>query len=413
MKMFPRAAAVLAAALVGLTGLVGFSSPASATEGQKPFEHTFTIENGKAVATVTPTRDLATAQEVTLVSYFAPKPNFDIPQYVFQSKTGVLKDKDGVVTLTVDVPDCNTQVDLFFGGKADVIDPLDGTKYYGNRKLGEKGAPGNLSKGPAGWFNGGNKACVQPAVQPVALCDGSVDLQLSNNGQLSKYDVTFRVTAAGFEKTVKVAAGKGETVHVPAGAGAITVSAPQMADATFTWARPDTCVPTAAAESDCKNVTVTVTNPEGNAPAKAEVTYGTETKSTTVAPGKSELVTFTAGSATTATVKYPEITGTQPVTVTVKKGVCEPTTPATTKPATTAPTTGVPSATPSQSVPTSTSASTSPVETTPVSGDGGGDGQLPLTGSAAAGVAGGAFLLLVAGAVLYLLARRRKVNFTA
>lgn len=89
------------------------------------------------------------------------------------------------------------------------------------------------------------------------------------------------------------------------------------------------------------------------------------------------------------------------------------TTPVTTKPTTTAPTTGAPSATPSQSVPASTSAGTSPVETTPVSGDGGGDGELPLTGSAAAGVAGGAFLLLVAGAVLYILARRRKVNFTA
>ncbi|GIF36260.1 hypothetical protein [Actinoplanes xinjiangensis] len=413
MNKTPRGRRVLAVLAGALLGLTAFANPAGATPrgADKPylFTHTFTIDGGIATATITPNKDLDVAEEVTLVSYFAPKPQFATPQYVFESKTGTLKEKNGVVTLEVAVPDCNTQVDLFFGGQDDVIDPLDGTEYYGDRKLGEKKGTGSRSQGPAGWFNGGSKACVQPAVQPVAQCDGTVDLQLSNNGKLSRYDVEFRVTGTGFDKTVKVAAGKGETVEVPAGAGEIKVTAPGLPDFTYSWSRPETCVPTAGGENDCKTVTITVTNPEGNTPAKAEVKYGSETKTTTVAPGVSELVTFPAGTATTATVTYPEITGTTPVTVQVKKGECSEPSPSasvSTKP--TDDPSESPSATPSGTV----STSTSPVATTPVAGDGG-DPELPLTGSAVAGVAGGAFLLLVAGAVLFILARRRRVNFTA
>ncbi|WP_433791825.1 hypothetical protein [Actinoplanes sp. CA-252034] len=417
MNKTPRGRRVLAVLAGALLGLTAFANPAGATPrgADKPylFTHTFTINGGIATATVTPNSDLDVAEEVTLVSYFAPKPQFATPQYVFESKTGTLKEKNGVVTLEVAVPDCNTQVDLFFGGQKDVIDPLDGSRYYGDTKLGEKKGPGSRSQGPAGWFNGGNKACVQPAVQPVAQCDGTVDLQLSNNGKLSKYDVEFRVTGAGFQKTVKVAAGKGETVEVPAGVGEVKVTAPGLQDFTYSWTRPETCVPTAAGENDCKTVTITVTNPEGNTPAKAEVKYGSETKTTTVAPGASELVTFPAGEATTATVTYPEITGTEPVIVGVKKGECSSPSPSAS--VSTTPSDNPsdnPSESPSESPSGSASASTSPVATTPVAGDDE-DGSLPLTGSATAGIAGGAFLLLVAGAVLFILARRRKVNFTA
>ena len=346
MKQSPRAAAVLAAALVVLTGPIGFSSPASAAGDDKPFAHTFTIKNGKAVATITATRQPAAPQEVTLVSYFAPRPQFEVPQYVFQSRTQTLTAKNGVITLVVDVPGCNTQVDLFFGGGKDILDPLDGTKRYGDRKLGEKGAPGNLSAGPPAWFNGGDQACVQPAVQPVALCDGSVDLQLSNNGVLSRYEVAFAVNATGFSRSIGVAPGKGATVHVPAGAGPITVSAPQLPAFAYTWARPDTCLPVAT----------------------------------------------TPATTTPATPSTPATTA--------------PTTPAT--PSTPATATPSKSVTPSRSVTPSKSASAGPG---PVPGKGGGDGELPLTGSAATGIAGGGLLLVVAGAVLFLVARRRRVNF--
>lgn len=421
MKNTPRARHIVAALAGALLGLTALANPAGATGGKpggsngKLFTHTFTIQNGVATATITPKRDVR-PEEVTLVSYFAPKPNFAVPQYVFESKTGVLEKKDGTVELKVNIPDCNTQVDLFFGGEKDVLNPLDGNKRYGDKKLGEKTGLGGRSEGPAGFFNGGKNDCVQPAVQPVALCDGTVDLQLSNNGQLSKFDVTFRVTANGINKTVTVPAGKGETVKIPAGAGTIKVTAPRLEEFTYTWSRPETCVPVAVGQNDCKTVTVTVTNPEGNTPAKAEVTYGTETKTTTVAPGTSEPVTFPAGEGTTATVTYPEIPGTEPVTVPIEKADCPAPSPsASVSPSVDTPASPSvsPSAPASESPSASTSASTSPVATTPVAGEGGGDGELPLTGSATAGIAGGAFLLLVAGGVFFFLARRRKINFTA
>ena len=47
------------------------------------------------------------------------------------------------------------------------------------------------------------------------------------------------------------------------------------------------------------------------------------------------------------------------------------------------------------------------------SGGGGEEPELPLTGAAAGGIAGGAALLLAAGAFLFVMARRRKVKFTA
>ncbi|MEO3817904.1 cell wall anchor protein [Plantactinospora sp. B24E8] len=52
-----------------------------------------------------------------------------------------------------------------------------------------------------------------------------------------------------------------------------------------------------------------------------------------------------------------------------------------------------------------------PEDCTP--GGGGGEGDLPLTGAAAGGIAAGAVLLLGAGVVLYIVARRRRVTFTA
>lgn len=54
---------------------------------------------------------------------------------------------------------------------------------------------------------------------------------------------------------------------------------------------------------------------------------------------------------------------------------------------------------------------TKPGNCTP--GGGGGEGDLPLTGAAAGGIAAGAVLLLGAGVVLYIVARRRRVTFTA
>ena len=45
--------------------------------------------------------------------------------------------------------------------------------------------------------------------------------------------------------------------------------------------------------------------------------------------------------------------------------------------------------------------------------DNGGGGSLPVTGAAIGGIVGGAALLLAVGVALFVMARRRKVKFTA
>ena len=83
---------------------------------------------------------------------------------------------------------------------------------------------------------------------------------------------------------------------------------------------------------------------------------------------------------------------------------CKPVTPTTKPTATTSPS--------SHAGGTGTS---SPSTSAAAGGAGQADGEsgLPVTGAAAGGIAGGAAVLLAAGAVLFVMARRRKVKFTA
>jgi LPXTG-motif cell wall-anchored protein len=188
--------------------------------------------------------ELCAAEPVTLVTYFAPKPQFSVPQYVFAHQTATVSNEQRTVTLAAPLPACNTQADLFFGGEDDIIGEItEGGKRYGDTKLGSGTGPGSRSKGPQGWYNGGAKGCHQPAVQPVPQCDGAVDVNLSNTGEQTKYPVDFTVRAGEFTQTVTVAPGKGETVRVPAGRGPITVTADGMKDVTYEWQRPENCPP--------------------------------------------------------------------------------------------------------------------------------------------------------------------------
>ncbi|UQU66199.1 cell wall anchor protein [Couchioplanes caeruleus] len=361
--------------------------PADAT-----FHHDFAVGDGRATATVTLDDGVKLCHDepVTLVTYFAPKPEFSLPQYAHDHETATLSNDNRSVALAAHLPDCNAQVDLFFGGEDDIISEItEGGPRYGDKKLGSNNGPGSRSQGPQGWYNGGGKGCQTPAVEPLSQCDGTVQLNLSNNGEISRYAVDFTVTAGDFTRTVTVKPGKAETVTVPAGSGTITVSADGMADVTYDWKRPEDCEPPAVSvANDCETVTVTVTNPHGAVPAAATVTYGTESKQVTVAPGTSEAVTFPAGDARVATIAFPGL-GIEPITAALGDADCDngggsggtPGTP------TTSPTPGTP----------------------PTGGDGGG---LPVTGAAAGAIAGGALALLIAGGVLFFLARRRRVTFT-
>ncbi|GIE52941.1 cell wall anchor protein [Actinoplanes nipponensis] len=359
-------------------------------KAQARFHHEFAIKEGEAKATVSLDGDvkLCAAEPVTLVTYFAPKPQFSVPQYAFAHQSATISNEDRTVTLSAKLPDCYTQADLFFGGEDDVIEEItEGGRRYDDRKLGSRTGLGARSQGKPGWYNGGAKGCHQPLVQPVSQCDGTVDVNLSNPGEQTKYAVDFTVRAGDFTRTVTVAPGQGDTVRVPAGSGPVTVTADDMDDVTYTWTRPGSCpAPVVTVENDCKTVAVTVTNPRDAVPARATVAYGAESKQLTVAPGASERALFTAGEATEATVT---IEGREPVTVSVEQPDCD---------------------SPGDGGPGDDGSGGGAGDGTP--GDGGNDGGLPVTGAAAGVIAAGAAVLLLGGGVLFLVARRRRITFT-
>jgi hypothetical protein len=343
------------------------------------FHHTFAVSETAATATVTLDDGIKLCRDepVALASYFAPRPQFAVPQYLFGDQTDTITNARREITLVVAVPPCNTQVDLFFGGEDDVLREITAdSTLYGDRKLGSDSGTGARSKGEPAWFNGGSTDCRQPDVTHVDQCDGVVGVNLSNTGQLSRYPVDFTITAGAFHRTVTVQPGTAETVAVPAGSGEITVTADGMSAQKFTWERPATCAPpTVVADNDCRAVTVTVTNPEGVVPATAKITYGADIRTVTVAPGKAETVTFKPGQETGVTVTFPSL-NLEPLNAVLKTLDC------TTEP--------------------------------PGGGsNGGGAGGLPITGAAAGALAGGAALLLIAGGALFLTARRRRIKFTA
>lgn len=351
------------------------------------FHHTFAVSENRATATVTLDDDvkLCADEPVTLVSYFAPRPRFAVPQYLYDHQTATITNAERTVSLTATLPACNTQADLFFGDEKAIIDELtESGPRYGDLKLGSATGKGARSTGPRAWFNGGTNGCVQPDVTTLPQCDGTVDVNLSNTGDLSRYAVDFTVKAGDFAKTVTVAPGKAETVRVPTGAGQITVTADGMPTRTADWKWPSDCPPpTVTVHTECDTVTITVTNPAGAVPVTAVITYGMENdkKVLTIAAGTAGTVTYQPDG-TGAEVGFPG-TGLDPIHAVVQEPDC--TTP------TTAPTTAPP---------------TGP----PGSANGGG---LPITGAAAGSIAAGAALLLAIGGVLFLLARRRRVKFTA
>jgi hypothetical protein len=351
------------------------STPKCVDAKHAQFNHTFDVEQDGAT-TVINLGDKVNLCEgvqvpITSVSYYAPKPQFSVPQYLFDKDSGYLSNTARQLTLHVKIPPCYTQVDTFFGGEDKIIPTItDNGPKYGADKLGSPRTRGHLySQGKPAWYNGGDKSCVTPASTSVPACDGTQVINLSNNG---KYDQTFTVKYGDQVKNVSVPAGKGEAVNIPAGAGTVTVSAEGMADQTYNWTAPTDCArPAVTITNTCKNVTVTVTNPEGVTPAKATVSYGKETKELTVAAGSSAKATFAASTATYATIKIAGID--KAVKAALKKLTC----------------------------------------TVPAGNNTPGGPTLAITGPAGMSIAAGAVALLIAGGAFFFVARRRKVRFTA
>jgi hypothetical protein len=359
------------------------------------FTHTFDGPKGTATITLAGDKPLCSgqSQDFLLVSYFAPSPRAEFPQYKFDTDVKTIDADHTSVDLAVDVPACFTQVDLVFD--KDLINPMtvNGARYN-NRKLGSPGAPGSRSSGPPAWYNGGKGTCAMPAATMASSCDGSVTVHLSN-GKDAHYAVPFTVTAGmsdkKFVKQVSVAPDTSVEVVVPREfAGKITVTTDGDFLAEGMW-EPGHCdLPTVQAKSTCDSLVISVTNPEGNLPAKVVLTYGEQTKTITVEAGKTEEVTFTATDVTEATVDFVDFEKTVTVMYNRSKDCASP------------------SAEPS-SPPPGQPGTPTPGQPTPSSSTAPG---LPVTGVQVGVFAGIGALLLGAGAILLFGARRRRLTET-
>ncbi|HWS38764.1 MAG TPA: LPXTG cell wall anchor domain-containing protein, partial [Actinoplanes sp.] len=250
------------------------------------------------------------------------------------------------------------------------------------------------------------------AVEALSDCDGNVNLKLINRSTASE---KFTITAdGGFNKTQTLAVrAEPVTVTIPAAnAKNIVVTSRGKELYRGEWTKPADCnVPAeGAVATTCDGLSFVVKNPQDGTDVNVTFTPGNgEPRTVTAAPGETKTIAFpgSEGLVVTVTGDVPALNGEHKWT---KPADCgggeEPSTPAEPSPSVSTP------AEPSPSVSTPAESPSASVSTTPVSGNDE-DPELPLTGSAAAGIAGGAFLLLVAGAVLFILARRRKVNFTA
>jgi hypothetical protein len=417
-------------------GLIALAAPASATGygsgwptgdhepsgdrdctpvAQAQYEHSFDGPAGTASIKLL-NGPLCEEQSFALVSYTAPSAHFQVPQYVLDSSVKTFTPaKKGEATeskldFQVEVPECYTQVDFVFGDK--IINPLtDKSDRYGDRKVGSNGNPGKQSRPAEGqprnaWYNGGSGTCkAEPVVEAMPDCNGNVALSLINRSTFSE---TFVITAdGGFSKNVTLKPRQEpQTVTVPA-ANATNIKVTSRGKELYagSWSKPQDCQvpevgkPEVTYASTCDTLTFTVKNPENGKDVTAVLT-----------PNKGEAQTVTVKPAETKTVSFPAAEGLV-VTVTgdldVLNGEVKWTKPenCTSKPPTD-PTTGVPSPSASVSTPASgTPGTPSPSTSTPPA--------LALTGANSGTIAGGAVVLLLVGAGLFFMSRRRKLNFKA
>lgn len=207
-----------------------------------------------------------------------------------------------------------------------------------------------------------------PAVDDVPTCD---DLTVVVTNPADGEPITVTVTTStGEEATEEVAPGADFTPTFPAEEGlSYQVTADGEVLDEGEWQQPEDCeepevveVPIAA-RPDCESLTVEVTNPLEDQAIEATLSSGDETETLTIEPGDTGEVTFDAEEGTVVTVTI----GDQSEEI---------------------------------------------AWTAPDDCDGAGGG-LPVTGASTSIVAGAALALLAVGGGLFLVARRRRITFTA
>ncbi|GIG60668.1 hypothetical protein Lfu02_50400 [Longispora fulva] len=348
------------------------------------FSHTF--DGPKGLATVSLKGDLPLCdgekQPFTLVSFVSPGDSPDDASFVFDVDSKLIDPTHKTISLAVKVPACNVEV-LLISATLDTAPDLTVASAQGNDTkvsvpLAKKGGT-DKDKLPylLDHYSGPAVDCAAvPTVNALPACDGSVGLTLMN-GESATLDATFVVTAAGgFSETVTLKAGEVKVVTIPAAKATGIVAGVKSSDGKSTkelfkgdWTAPKNCAaPTVAGTSDCKNLTVTVTNPVGGLPSvTATIEYGDK---------KSEVVKLAAGEK-----KDVVIAGTAGLTATV---------------------------TIDEKV---TNVAYAPDASCTATKPGGGD--LPVTGASIGIAAGVAAALLAVGGFLFVAARRRRTTFTA
>ncbi|WP_030487451.1 hypothetical protein [Micromonospora chokoriensis] len=216
-----------------------------------------------------------------------------------------------------------------------------------------------------------------PTASFTSDCEGAVTVTLANGADATT-DAKLTVTAKGFSKTYTVKPGGSKNdIVVPAKAGEITVSEGDKAvGQPYTWATPKDCVkpgePQAGVESTCDKLIFGFANPKDGKAFEVTLTPNKgDVQKRTIEPGKTIFVEFEAFEGLTVTPAAEGLDDTTPV------------------------------------------AWEKPAECTPGQGGGKDEPALPLTGAATGGIIAGAVALLAAGAVLFVMARRRRVRFTA
>lgn len=216
-----------------------------------------------------------------------------------------------------------------------------------------------------------------PSASIQADCEGVVHVTL-NNAADATAPAKFTVEGGDdFVEKVKVQPGESASVEVPAEqATTIKVTAKGVDEPLFegTPEPADDCVkpgePTGAFKSTCDELIFEIDNPEDGKTVTATFTPNKgEPQTLTVEPGMSGTVSFPAEEGLTVTPSGEGIENPEPI------------------------------------------AWEKPEDCTP--GAGGGDPGLPVTGAAAGGIAAGAAVLLAIGGGLFVMARRRKLRFTA
>lgn len=351
-SLLRRALAVAGATAIGLVGAVAIATPASAHHSEVVGVPVCDTANGDWVVTWT-------------VKSFAPD---EAPKFRFievshtpadTTLSGIAVTEDNSFPHTTGTEVVGTQK---VPGSAESAS-LTVRAKWSNHFVEETAHTGEVE------FDG---TCEEDRPKPdfssVSECNGTVVVTLTNS-ENARADAEFEVVGeGGFSEEKSVEPGDSAEVTVPAkSAGEITVLANgEPIGKPIKWTKPDKCeAPTLASKSDCDTLTIEVSNPAGGTPTTFTFTPAEgQTKTLDVAPGESKSVVYGGEKAKQVVVSAP---GFESETVVWKSpGNC-----------------------------------------------GGEGGSLPQTGMKIGGAVAGALVLLAAGGVLFVVARRRRVTFTA